>query len=220
MSAKVPVELQLESDTLVSWPLIGQVWEFPNSDHAHFSCNDFSDWTRKRVLPTVSAHRVLQGQTLSSIIHTFFPQYKTLWFALWIITSRWHPMGVNIATRCLRDHSTWDATWLYAWKNLLSRPNQTWKTWCLKWHRLRDSIVKNWKKGGQFRHFYKQMSTYQNSHCQMNTRKLWSCIDNHKSSMWQCMSMPHIPLVVKVWLDSLNRKVMGDNGKIWFWQAI
>ena len=93
-----PVELQLESDTLVSWPLIGQVWEFPNSDHAHFSCNELSDWTRKRVLSTASAHRVLQGQTLSSIIRTFFIQYKTLWFALWIFTSRWLPMGVNIAT--------------------------------------------------------------------------------------------------------------------------
>ena len=98
MSATVSVELQLESDTLVSWPLIGQVLEFPNLGHAHFSCNELSDWTRKRVLSTASAHRVLQGQTLSSMIHTFFLQYKTLWFALWIITSRWLPMGVNIAT--------------------------------------------------------------------------------------------------------------------------
>ena len=47
MSAKVLVELQLESYTLVSWPLIGQVWEFSNLDHAHLSCNEHSDWARK-----------------------------------------------------------------------------------------------------------------------------------------------------------------------------
>ena len=36
-------------------------------------------------------------------------------------------------------------------------------------------------------------------------------IDNHKSIIWHYMSMPHILLVVKVWLDRLNEKVMGDN---------
>ena len=37
--------------------------------------------------------------------------------------------------------------------------------------------------------------------------------------MWQCMSMPHIPLVVKVWLDSLNREVMGDNEEWWIYDS-
>ena len=56
---------------------------------------------------------------------------------------------------------------------------------------LRGSIVEIWKSGRQFQRCLTQMRTYQRSLWQTNTRKLWNCTKNHKSSMYQHTSMPH-----------------------------
>ena len=99
--------------------------------------------------------------------------------------------SAHIAPRCLGGHSILNVTWLCARKNPLKLPSLIWKPWCLKWHRPRDSIVKSWKWGRQCQHCWTPMSTCQKKYCQMNTRKLWRCIDSHKFSMCQSMSMPH-----------------------------
>ena len=98
---------------------------------------------------------------------------------------------------------------MVVWKKSVEATKSDMEAMMLEMIQAERQYHQSWTWGRQFQHFCMQMSTCQKNHCQMNTRKLWKCIDSHKSGMCQSMSMLHWNHDKRNYSHSFNNLPMG-----------